>query len=54
MNLEFIKIEIQNFKSIGELVELNYQDLKGLNFIYGKNLDVPNARNGSRKIIFSC
>jgi len=45
MNIEFEKIEMQNFKSIGELVELNYKDLQGLNFIYGKNLDVPNARN---------
>ncbi len=48
MNLEFIKIEIQNFKSIGEMVSLNYQDLKGLNFVFGKNLDVQNAKNGSR------
>ena len=49
MKLEFIKIEIQNFKSVGELVELNYEDLKGLNFIFGKNMDVPNAKNGSGK-----
>lgn len=49
MNLEFIKIEIQNFKSVGELVTLNYQDLKGLNFVFGKNLDVQNAKNGSGK-----
>lgn len=49
MNIEFEKIEMQNFKSVGELIEINYQDLKGLNFIYGKNLDVPNARNGSGK-----
>lgn len=53
MNLEFIKIEIQNFKSIGHLIELNYNDLSGLNFVYGKNLDVANARNGSRKDIIS-
>ena len=45
MNIEFIKIEMQNFKSIGELVEFNYTDFKGLNFIFGKNLDVPNAKN---------
>lgn len=49
MKLEFIKIEIQNFKSVGELVEINYEDLKGLNFIFGKNMDVPNAKNGSGK-----
>ncbi len=51
MKLEFIKIEIQNFKSVGELVELNYEDLKGLNFIFGKNMDVPNAKNGSGKCL---
>lgn len=49
MNIEFEKIEIQNFKSIGELVTFNYKDFKGLNFIYGKNLDVPNSKNGSGK-----
>lgn len=49
MNLEFVKIEMQNFKSVGELIELNYNDLSGLNFVYGKNLDVANARNGSGK-----
>lgn len=49
MNIEFIKIEIQNFKSIGELVTFNYDQLRGLNFVYGKNVDVPSARNGSGK-----
>ena len=53
MNLEFIKIEIQNFKSIGELVELNYTNLVGLNFVYGKNLDVAGARNRLWKNEFS-
>jgi len=51
MNLEFIKIEIQNFKSVGELVTLNYKELKGLNFVFGKNLDVQNAKNGSGKCL---
>ena len=49
MNLEFMRIEVQNFKSIGEKVELDFQSLKGLNFVYGKNLDVQNAKNGSGK-----
>ena len=54
MNIEFIKIEMQNFKSIGELVELDYKKLNGLNFVYGKNLDVANARNGSGKTSLAC
>ena len=54
MNIEFIKIEVQNFKSIGELVELDYKKLNGLNFVYGKNLDVANARNGSGKSSIFC
>jgi len=49
MNVEFEKIEIQNFKSIGEKIELDYKALNGLNFIYGSNLDVPNAKNGAGK-----
>ena len=53
MKLEFIKIEIQNFKSVGELVEINYEELKGLNFIFGKNMDVPNAKNGSGKTVLA-
>ena len=44
-----MRIEVQNFKSIGEKVELDFQSLKGLNFVYGKNLDVQNAKNGSGK-----
>ena len=51
MNIEFIKIEMQNFKSIGELVELDYKKLNGLDFVYGKNNDVANARNGSGKCL---
>lgn len=54
MNIEFIKIEIQNFKSVGELITFNYQDLKGLNFVYGKNIDVPSAKNGSGKSVIVC
>jgi D-lyxose ketol-isomerase len=28
MNIEFEKIEVQNFKSIGELVTFNYKDFR--------------------------
>lgn len=45
MNIEFKKIEIQNFKSVGELVEIDFSSFNGLNFVYGKNLDVLNAKN---------
>ena len=41
MNIEFIKIEMQNFKSIGERIELRYEDLKGLTFIFRKELRCP-------------
>ena len=54
MNIEFEKIEVQNFKSIGELVTFNYKDFKGLNFVYGKNLDVPNSKNGTGKSNLMC
>jgi DNA repair exonuclease SbcCD ATPase subunit len=49
MNIEFEKIEVQNFKSIGEMITFDYREYQGLNFVYGKNLDVPNAKNGSGK-----
>jgi hypothetical protein len=49
MNIEFEKIEVQNFKSIGEMISFDYREFKGLNFVYGKNLDMPNAKNGSGK-----
>lgn len=51
MNIEFKKMEIQNFKSVGELVEIDFTQFNGLNFVYGKNLDVVNAKNGSGKCV---
>jgi len=51
MNIEFIKMEMQNFKSIGEKITLDYTQFKGLNFVFGKNMDVQNAKNGSGKCL---
>ena len=50
MNIIFEQLELQNFKSIGDLVVLNYQDLKGFNYVYGINLDANDGTaNGSGK-----
>ena len=49
MNIEFEYIEIQNFKSIGELQIFNLKELTGMNYIFGTNLDSPQSRNGSGK-----
>ena len=54
MDIKFEKIEIQNFKSVGKMLSLDFNDFKGLNFVYGKNLDVPNAKNGSGKSSIFC
>jgi AAA15 family ATPase/GTPase len=45
MNIEFEYIEIQNFKSIGELQIFNLKELNGMNYIFGTNLDAPQSRN---------
>jgi hypothetical protein len=45
MNIEFEYIEIQNFKSIGELQVFNFKELTGLNYIFGTNLDTVESRN---------
>jgi hypothetical protein len=47
MNIEFEYIEIQNFKSIGELQVFNFKELVGLNYIFGTNLDTVESRNRS-------
>ena len=50
MNIEFEYIEIQNFKSIGELQVFNFKELTGLNYIFGTNLDTVESRNRLWKI----
>ena len=50
MNIIFEQLELQNFKSIGELIVINYNDLAGFNYVYGVNLDaIDGTTNGSGK-----
>lgn len=51
MNIEFEYIEVQNFKSVGDPILINYKDFNGLNFVIGNNLDQPGAKNGSGKSV---
>lgn len=39
MNIIFEQLELQNFKSVGEPIILDYQSLKGFNYIFGTNAD---------------
>lgn len=39
MNIIFEQLELQNFKSVGEPIVLDYQSLKGFNYIFGTNAD---------------
>lgn len=49
MNVKFKQLQIQNFKSVGELVVVDFEHLTGLNYIFGTNLDYPSSRNGCGK-----
>ena len=51
MNIIFETLEVQNFKSIGDLVYINYNDFNGLNFVIGNNLDNPGSKNGCGKSV---
>lgn len=48
MRIEFRKIEIFNFKSFDTEV-FEFDKLKGMNLICGKNNDIPNSKNASGK-----
>lgn len=51
MNIIFEQLELQNFKSVGEPIVLDYQSLKGFNYIFGTNADsADGASNGSRQM----
>ena len=50
MNIIFEQLELQNFKSVGDPIILDYQSLKGFNYIFGTNSDsADGASNGSGK-----
>lgn len=48
MRIVFKRIEIQNFKSFDNEV-FEFDALKGLNLICGKNNDLPGSKNGCGK-----
>ncbi len=49
MNIEFLQLELQNFKSVGESIVVDYKQLNGFNYIYGTNNDNIGSKNGSGK-----
>lgn len=48
MRIKFKRIEIHNFKSFEDEV-FDFDGLKGLNLVCGKNNDLPGSKNGSGK-----
>ena len=49
ININFLKIEIQNFKSIGEKTVFEFSKHSGLNYIFGINKDIEGTTNGVGK-----
>lgn len=51
--IKFKNISIHNFKSIGDEVTFNYDDLPGMTYVIGENKDIPALRNGvGKSVIF--
>ena len=48
-SLRFKKLRIQNFKSIGEMLEFDFEKHDGLNYIFGTNYDIEGTKNGCGK-----
>lgn len=48
MNIEFKRIEMQNFMSFAEEV-FDFSECTGMNLVQGKNNDIPGAKNGCGK-----
>ena len=48
MNIEFKRIEMQNFMSFAEEA-FDFKSCVGMNLVQGKNNDIPGSRNGSGK-----
>ena len=49
MVVKFKQLQVQNFKSVGELIVVDFEHLTGLNYIFGTNNDYPSSRNGCGK-----
>lgn len=55
MNIIFEELELQNFKSVGEPITIQYQQLNGFNYVYGINADsTDGTTNGSGKSSLFC
>ena len=50
--INFKRIEIENFKSIGSKICFDFQRHMGLNYVHGTNRDVSDGSNGSGKSNF--
>ena len=48
MRLNFNRIEIHNFMSFADEV-FDFNSVKGMNLVTGKNFDVPESKNGAGK-----
>jgi len=48
-SLKFKKLRIQNFKSIGRMLEFDFEKHEGLNYIFGTNYDIEGTKNGCGK-----
>lgn len=53
MKIEFGRIEIHNFMSFADEV-FDFSQQTGMNLVTGKNLDVPNSKNGAGKSTVFC
>lgn len=48
MKIDIIKIEIHNFMSFADEI-FDFSEQHGMNLVTGKNLDIPNSKNGAGK-----
>lgn len=53
-NIVFNKIRIQNFLSISDPVEFDFDCHSGLNYVFGENKDIEGVRNGAGKTLIFC
>ena len=50
MNIIFEQLELQNFKSVGDPIILDYQSLKGFNYIFGTNSDSADGASNRQPV----
>lgn len=52
--IEFLTLEVENFKSVGPKVKFNFSKHSGLNYVIGINRDVEGCGNGAGKSVLFC